>query len=250
LTLLYTNPVAGSSLVKFVEAINIASVWVRIGKIRAKSNSWSWWSHLISRFGSEKTLKNLILVAIAAAFFVLASNAFGQGFDAAFGLGSTTSAKATTSNGLTFPSERGGLYPGFTADLLVHHRMGIEGDVFWKASQGLYGNLPYRPIFWSINAIWVPHISKGLTGEVLAGIGGEDLRFYNGLNFSQFVGYTNYTSSNHFMGDVGAGLRAYFWHDAFIRPEVRLYLVHNNVEFSSGNIVRFGASIGYSFGGR
>jgi hypothetical protein len=199
----------------------------------------------------EKTVKKLTLVAIVAVFFVLASNAFGQGFDAAFGFGSITSAEATTSNGLIFPSLRGGLYPGFSADLLVHHRLGFEGDLFWKASQGLYGtNQPYRPIFYSFNAIWVPHLTKNFTGEVLAGIGGEDLRFYNILNFSQFAGYTNYVSSNHFMGDVGAGLRAYFWHDAFIRPEVRLYLVNNNVEFSSGRILRYGVSIGYSFGGR
>jgi hypothetical protein len=195
-------------------------------------------------------LKKLTFVAIAAAFFVLASNAFGQGFDAAFGFGTITSAKATASNGLIFPSERGGLYPGFSADLLIHHRFGVEGDLFWKASQGLYGGEPYRPILYSFNAIWVPHISKNLTGEVLAGIGGEDLRFYGTLNFSNFAGYTNYVSSNHFMGDVGAGLRAYFWHDAFIRPEVRVYLIHNNVEFSSGKLVRYGASIGYSFGGR
>jgi len=196
-------------------------------------------------------LRKLTFVVVAVVFCVLAANAFGQGFDAAFGFGSITSAKAVTTNGLTFPSLRGGLYPGVTVDLLIHHRIGFEGDLFWKASQGLYGiNQPYRPIFYSFNAIWAPHISKNLTGEVLGGIGGEDLRFYGLLNFSQFAGYTNYTSSNHFMGDVGAGLRAYFWHDAFIRPEVRLYLVHNNVEFSSGNILRYGASIGYSFGGR
>jgi hypothetical protein len=195
-------------------------------------------------------LKKLTVVAIAAAFLILASNAFAQGFDAAFGFGTITSSSATTNNGLIFPSERGGLYPGFSADLLVHHRLGVEGDLFWRASQGSYGGEPYRPIFYSFNAIWVPHITKNVTGEVLAGIGAEDLRFYNTLNYNSFAGYTNYVSSNHFMGDVGAGLRAYFWHDAFIRPEVRLYLIHNNVEFSSGEVVRFGASIGYSFGGR
>jgi hypothetical protein len=182
---------------------------------------------------------------------VLASSAFGQGFDVAFGVGSVQSGNATTSNGLTYPSERGGLYPGFTADLLIHHRFGVEGDLFWKASQGLYGGFyPFRPIFWSFNGIWAPKITKNFTGEVLAGIGGEDVRFYGTESFSPFAGYTNYTSSNHFMGDVGAGLRAYFWHDAFIRPEVRLYLINNNVEFSSDRVLRYGVSLGYSFGGR
>ena len=196
-------------------------------------------------------MKKLMLVVIVVVFCMLAANAFGQGFDAAFGLSSITSPKAVTTNGLTFPSLRGGAYPGFSADLLVHHRLGIEGELFWKGSQGIYGtNQPYRPIFYAFNAIWAPKISKNFTGEVMGGIGGEDLRFYGLLNFSQFAGYTNYTSSNHFMGDVGGGLRAYFWHDAFIRPEVRLYLVNNNVEFSSGRIFRYGVSLGYSFAGR
>jgi hypothetical protein len=215
------------------------------------SNSAVTVSHPILSTSSEKTLKKLTLVVIAVVFCMLAANAFGQGFDVAFGLGSITSPKAVTTNGLTFPSLRGGLYPGFSADLLIHRRLGVEGELFWKGSQGLYGtNQPYRPIFYDFNAIWAPKISKNLTGEVMAGIGAEDLRFYGLLNFSQFSGYTNYTSSNHFMGDVGGGIRAYFWHDAFIRPEVRLYLVNNNVEFSSGKILRYGVSIGYSFGGR
>ena len=196
-------------------------------------------------------MKKLTFVAIAVVFCMLAANAFGQGFDAAFGLSSVTSAQALTTNGLTFPSLRGGAYPGFSVDLLIHRRLGIEGELFWKASQGLYGtNQPYRPIFYDFNAIWAPRISKNFTGEVMGGIGGEDLRFYGLLNFSQFAGYTNYTSSNHFMGDVGGGIRAYFWHDAFIRPDVRLYLINNNVEFSSGRVVRYGVSIGYSFAGR
>src|SRR5581483_1176171 len=179
----------------------------------------------------RETLKKLIVIATAVVFCSLTSAAFAQGFDAAFGFGSVTSAQATVNSAtnLTFPSLRGGLYPGFTADLLVHHRFGLEGDLFWKASQGLYGGYqPYRPIFWSFNGIWVPHIAKNFSGEVLAGIGAEDLRFYGFVNCNAFFGCTSYASSNHFMGDVGAGLRAYFWHDAFIRPELRLYLVHNN----------------------
>jgi hypothetical protein len=215
------------------------------------SNSAISFSHPILSISSEKTLKKLTLVVMAVVFCMLAANAFGQGFDAAFGVSSIASAQAVTTNGLTFPSLRGGAYPGFSADLLIHRRLGLEGELFWKASQGIYGtNQPYRPIFYDFNAIWAPKISKNLTGEVMAGIGGEDLRFYGLLNFSQFAGYTNYTSSNHFMGDVGGGIRAYFWHDAFIRPEVRLYLVNNNVEFSSDKIFRYGVSIGYSFAGR
>ncbi|HXY09839.1 MAG TPA: hypothetical protein VEI52_18505 [Terriglobales bacterium] len=43
---------------------------------------------------------------------------------------------------------------------------------------------------------------------------------------------------------------AYLWHGAFLRPEVRLYLIKNNAEFSSGTVLRYGISLGYSFGNR
>ena len=121
----------------------------------------------------------------------------------------------------------------------------------WRASQNLYGgSQPYRPVFYSFNAIWAPKLSKNFTAELLAGVGGEDVRFYGLTNCNNFFGCTTYSSSNHFMGDFGGGIRAYIWHDVFVRPEVRLYLINNNNEFSSNTVVRYGASLGYSFGGR
>ena len=51
------------------------------------------------------------------------------------------------------------------------------------------------------------------------------------------------------MGVFGGGLKIYPKGNIFIRPEVRLYLVNNNVEFSSNRVVRSGISIGYTFGG-
>jgi hypothetical protein len=198
----------------------------------------------------EKTLKKLSLIAIAIVCLSGANQALAQGFDVAFGFGTVHSAAGefNSTTGLYYPSLRGGLYPGFSADFLLFKSFGIEGDLFWRASQGAYGLQPYRPIFWNFNGIWVPKINKHFSGEFLAGIGAEDLRFYGIVNYSPFSGYTNYASSVHFQGDVGAGLRAYFWHGAFIRPEVRFYLINNNNEFSSDFVLRYGGSIGYSFG--
>jgi hypothetical protein len=39
----------------------------------------------------------------------------------------------------------------------------------------------------------------------------------------------------------------------FVRPEAHFYFVHNNdqpIGFNGGKIARYGASIGYSFGGQ
>jgi hypothetical protein len=200
---------------------------------------------------SEKTLKKVLLIAALFVFCLTESIAHGQQFDAAFGLGTVTSGAPTTSNGFFFPSLRGGAYPSISADFLITHRAGIEGEFAWRASQAQYGGVqPYRPIFYAINAIWAPRLAKPVTAELLAGLGGEDLRFYGIVNYNPLAGYTNDTSSNHFMGDFGGGIRAYFWHNAFIRPEARIYLIHNNVEFSSGFVTRYGVSLGYSFGGR
>ena len=199
----------------------------------------------------EKNLKKTILICVAFVFCLTAAAAHGQQFDAAFGISTTSSSSGVTTNGLFFPSDRGGVYPGFSGDFLLHRRIGVEGELFWRAAQNLYGGYdPYRPIFYSFNAIWVPRLTKNISAEVLGGIGGEDIRFYGFTSCSFAFGCTNYSSSNHFMGDFGGGIRAYVWHDLFVRPEARIYLIHNNVEFSSGHVARYGVSIGYSFGGR
>lgn len=196
-------------------------------------------------------MRKLTLIVALFVLCLFERPAHAQQFDAAFGFGTISSSAPTTSQGLLFPSLRGGLYPSISADFLVKRRLGIEGEFAWRGSQAEYGGVePYRPIFYAINAIWAPKLTKNITAELLGGIGGEDLRFYGNLNYNPLGGYTNYTSSNHFMADLGGGIRAYVWRNAFVRPEVRLYLIHNNVEFSSGYVERYGVSIGYSFGGR
>jgi hypothetical protein len=199
----------------------------------------------------RKTLKKLSLIAILFLFCLYEHGAHAQQIDAAFGVGTITSGSSTTTNGIFYPSLTGGAYPSFSADFLLLHRVGIEGDIAWRASQGLYGGFqPYRPIFYSFNAIWAPKLAKPVTAELIAGIGGESLRFYTPYLNCGYTGCAPYLSSNHFMGDFGGGIRAYFWRDAFIRPEVRLYLINNNIEFSHNYATRYSISLGYSFGGR
>ena len=197
-------------------------------------------------------MKKLTLIAVLFVFNALASAAHAQQIDVAFGASGLSSAKGKTSGGLFFPTVGGGIYPNFSADFLLMRHLGLEGDISWRASQNLYGgSQPFRPILYDFNAIWAPKLTKSISAELLAGIGAESLRFYTGNVTCGFVtGCTNYASSNHFLGDFGGGIRAYIWRDAFIRPEVRLYLIHNNVEFSSSYAARYGISLGSSFGRR
>jgi hypothetical protein len=177
--------------------------------------------------------------------------AYAQQFDVAFSGGSLVGSSASTSSLGFVPGEGGGTYVGINGDVIFWKNLGVEGDVFWKANQGLYaGAVPDRPLFWDFNAIYLRHLMPRLAAEAVGGIGGESIRFYSSTENCDFYGdCSNYVSSNHFMADVGGGIRVYVWRKLFVRPELRLYLVHNNLEFSSGFPLRYGASVGYTFGG-
>ena len=196
-------------------------------------------------------MRKSALLAAAFAGFLLSALAHAQQADIAFGVG-TTMAPAYNTSSQTYPlqSEKGGAYPSLSGDVIFKHRIGFSFDVAWRAKQGIYnGYQPYRPIFYDFNAVFQPRLSKKIGADLMAGIGGESIRFYtNYYTCGYFTGCTNYTSSNHFMGHIGGGLRYYFWGHVFVRPEAHLYLINNNFEFNSGKIARVGASIGYTLG--
>jgi hypothetical protein len=198
-------------------------------------------------------LKKLIVVLSLYWACATALPAVAQQIDVAFAGGTISSASSNNLANLAAytPSERGGTFLGFNGDVLFHGNLGVQAEVNWRASQGIYaGVLPYRPLFYDFNAIYAKRFSKRVGAEVLGGIGAESLRFYSGNYNCDFYGNcTNYVSSNHFLVDFGGGIRVYAWHNLFVRPEMRLYIVHNNQEFSSDYVVRYGASIGYTFGG-
>ena len=201
-------------------------------------------------------MKKLSAIGIFAAALLFALGAQAQEFHGAFGFGTVGGpGPSTDSNGTTFPSLARGLYPSFSGFFILKHHLGFGGEVAWRAHQAIYtagGNggffqAPYRPIFYDFDAVYGSKFGKKFGGDLMAGIGGEDLRFYTPYFTCGFTSCTNYQSSNHFAGHIGADLRYYFWGNAFIRPEIHYYVVHNNVEFNGANVSRFAVSIGYSF---
>lgn len=187
-----------------------------------------------------------------AAVIALSSISLGQNIDVAVGGDSMWGTKASqSSSGHSPESLSGGAYFSVSGDWLLHHRIGVQAEVAWKASRGIYYpggyNQPYRPFFYDANAIWVPKISKRMSAELMAGVGLENTRFYKGTEACTFLTCTNFVSSSHIMEHFGGGLRIYAFHNIFVRPEAHLYLVNHNVEFSSGHAVRYGVSIGYTF---
>ena len=185
----------------------------------------------------------------------VAATAWGQSGDIAFGVSGLTAPTPSSfdinSGNFFAPTEGGGTYLNFSGDFLIRHHLGVEGEVAWRAHQNLYqGYQPYRPLFYDFGGAWASRFGKYFGAELTAGIGAESIRFYNNYYTCGYVsGCTNYTSSNHFMGAFGGGLKFYPWHNVFVRPEARLYLIHNNVEFAGNHVLRAGISIGYTFGG-
>ena len=183
-----------------------------------------------------------------------ASVAWGQQMDAAFGLG-TVSATSASSAGTNYSPQSvgGGTFPAFSGDVLLHRNFGVNGQIAWRAGQNSYTFLadqPFRPLFYDFNAIWVPTLSKKASAEVMAGIGAESVRFYQTYLTCGYTGCTSYTSDNHFLGHFGGGIRVYVWGHLFVRPEAHFYLINNNTEFSGPWAARYGASLGYTLGGR
>jgi hypothetical protein len=194
----------------------------------------------------ESNLKKLsFLVASFCLFFLLGGAAQAQQFDLTFGVSGLTGPDTTPSGIQTIG---GGAYPSFGLDFLFYHNLGIGFNAAFRAHQNLYqGFQPFRPFFYDVDAVYAPPLGKRAQAELSAGIGAESIRFYTPFLNCNFVSCTNFVSSNHFLGQLGAGFRLYVTRSIFIRPEAHLYLVHNNIEFSGSRATRFGVSIGYSF---
>ena len=202
-------------------------------------------------------MRKLTFLAVVFALFALATSASAQQADAMLGFGTVMSPGAAacgpTASGFGFTCpERGGLYTNISADVIFKGRIGAGFDASWR-SIGNFGGLgqAYRPILFDFNGVYQPRLSKKVGADLFGGIGWQTTRFYSFQpTYNCYAFGACYTSSNHFLVDIGAGVRYYVWGHLFVRPEARFYHVLNNSDnFTSGNVIRVGASIGYTIGG-
>lgn len=234
--------------------------------------AWRWHRTASAEHYRRFLLRKFAFFATVFVFLAFAGLAIAQQGDAYFGGGTLLSSSAsssslitgtncgTNSSGGVLCPEKGGTYLNLGADVILKHRIGAAFDINWKASQGQIGGpggQPYRPLLWDFNGVFQPRLTKKVGLDLVAGIGWQNTRFYsyqNTVSCNYF--YACYQSSNHFLVDVGGGIRYYFFGHAFVRPEVRLFHVLNNTDtsgstgigFTSNNVVRVGASIGYTIG--
>jgi outer membrane protein with beta-barrel domain len=206
-------------------------------------------------------LRKLAILAPVCAFLFFAQFAFAQfssDQQADFFIGGGT-LLSSSSNSSGLPAEKGGTYLNLGGDVVFfQHHLGINVETAWRAAQGSYlaQEINYRPILTDFNLLYQPHLTKKVGLDLMAGIGADSTRFY-APGPSQ-PGVANYESTDHFMEHLGGGIRYYVWHrNLFVRPEVHYYHIQNNsnslsdtgFNFNSNNVVRVGASVGFTLGG-
>jgi hypothetical protein len=169
------------------------------------------------------------------------------------GTGSTLFSSKPTNASLAYPppAEKGGLYTGGAIQFIRKNHFGLNVETAFRYDKALYnGYQRYRPVLYDINGLYTREIGAKSEGDLMAGIGGERVIFYNEFATCSpaFVNCPTLISSNHFLTHLGGGLRYYVWRNFFLRPELHYYYVVNNHEFHTNNLFRAGVSIGYSFG--
>lgn len=204
-------------------------------------------------------MRKIAFLALVFSFFTLANFASAQQADAMLGFGTVVATSSTASSCAVFSStcvgrETGGLYTTISGDVIFHKHIGFNIEGSWRTKQALdlaNGGQFYRPILFDFNGDYQPRITKKVGADLLGGVGWQTTRFY-AYNYSSncLVFGSCYTSNNHFLVHFGGGIRYYFFGNGFIRPEVHFYHILNNTDvFNNTNVIRVGASIGYTIGG-
>src|ERR1041384_7866032 len=172
-----------------------------------------------SLHGLESDLKKLSFFVITLALiFLLRTPAQAQQFDLSAGVSGLTGPSSTTD----LQTIGGGAYPTFGLDFLFFHNLGVGFNAAFRAKQNLYqGQLPFRPFFYDVDAVYAPPLGKRAQAELSAGIGAESIRFYTPFLNCNFVSCTDFVSSNHFLGQFGAGLRLYVTRNIFRSESAR-----------------------------
>ena len=198
---------------------------------------------------------------------------FGAAFDKSFGQVDATTLLPCASVGSTNCAATDKLSAfdmGFGANLMLWKRFGIGGEYVFQptrqdyfifqtasAATGAIGDkLQTRTGFYDFNGIFQPINQKKVAVQLVGGVGGVNVKFYENFTSSGSVlGNTNQSqfagSSNHFQVHGGFGVQLYLNEHVFVRPQFDVHFAHNlNQQFGSNVVPAFTVWLGYSFGDR
>jgi hypothetical protein len=200
----------------------------------------------------------LLISVCALLVFTALAHAHAQQIDVAVGAGILESTKNTTaSQAYLPPPEKGGIYPSVSIDRIFKNHFGYSAELAYRYHYAIYNNYQqFRPIIYDVNAVYARRLTgfgsrmaDRATGNVMAGAGGQTVLFYSPYyNCGYSSGCSTHLDSNHFLLHLGGGIQYRVWRNIFVRPEAHYYrIVNNTVDFHSDNVLRVGASIGYTF---
>ena len=197
-------------------------------------------------------MRRFALVVFAGTLVTAARMTCAQQVDFAVG-GSTVWSPQTTSAAIGFlaPGMRGGVYPSATLQYLSPRKLGLNAEIAFRDKRAIYnGFQPYRPFLYDVNAVYAPRFAEKISGDFMAGVGGQTVLFYNEFGNCNLIsgGCITHLNSTHLLFHAGAGVRYYFWRNFFARPEAHWYYVVNNTQFHSNNLFRVGVSVGHTWG--
>jgi hypothetical protein len=139
--------------------------------------------------------------------------------------------------------------PGFSVFLTKH--FGVGAEIAWRGPKGDYAGIPFRSIFYNVDAIYRPSklSTKRLLPELRGGLGGARTRFTpnDDLSCAQVDACP---AANHFQQHFGAAVRWYWTTQVFIRPAFDLNHVNHFDEFGSNWVPQYSLGLGYSIGRR
>lgn len=198
-------------------------------------------------------------ILISCGFFVATQMSFAQSVNAYFGVGTAMDSSSNTQidtfgtgNPFTTP-ELTGTFLDVGGSVMFTKHYGAAADVNWRASQGNYAGLQYRPLFYNFDGVWTPISTKRFEPEVHLGLGGMRIGYsFNQTECDPFGGCntSNQTveTSSHFQVHGALAVRIYLTDHVFVRPAVDAHYVNNFFQFGSNWVPEYSVGLGYSFG--
>jgi len=156
---------------------------------------------------------------------------------------------------------------GFGGSLMAWRHFGVGAEIKFQPAKQNYltfqqqtatqsGDiLQDRVTLWDVHGVLRPMYSKKAEIQLLGGIGGANVKFYeNFASSSSILGNSNQTlfagSSNHFQVHGGIGAQLYVSGNFFVRPEFDVHWVRNFTQFGRDTVIGATIWIGYSLGDR
>jgi hypothetical protein len=159
-----------------------------------------------------------------------------------------------------------GFFLGFNGNVMLWKHFGLgmgvqfqpgkqDYLVFSQAVGAQFGDkFQTRTTFYDFNAIFEPISAKRAAFQLIGGIGGANIKFYEKQSSSSILGNSNFTqfvsSANHFQVHGGVGIPLFATEHVFIKPEVDLRYVTNFEQFKRNFVPSVMVWVGYSFGDR